>query len=580
MSSTGGNLQQSSLTQMFDPMIYSQELLLKQQQLDQYLQRNAGEEFGGDLEGLEDSCSTGVPSDVLSAAAIFRRDEHDSASRKTSTASDYTFSSSDYTPENTIVDGMDDQPVQEIILIQSPPAATNTLTSSVQQQPQTTIATTAQPDSPQSEPKTTPQRKISRFYVSPVNLNIPQQQIITMDTNLTIQKTVEMSETAKGTGDNVVPPAATAKDSDPTAVLGEAVLGGDQQMNVVQSQSARSSSGPEQMNTLEQLKIGLENITHAHVNAAQQQQVNAAPMAGASTGPVVNVGPKVSNVVPPQNIVSNVASHQSVSVPSGVLTVDISAVPGIASASSGTTAGSSVVGGSCSVGGAVVLGGGAGCNVSVGLVNVIGAMPNTVAVPVVLPSVPSASSINNNQPANIIVVDGGCLSQSVVSPPMSSASSSSAHPVAGQALPVGIMPAQSLPPSVSVQSQPKAFSSAPNPVLNVNASNVVYSNPALFQQLPLGLVPSQQLIQQQPLVVQEKTSTQQHNSGTNNSSNSVSQTSSVLHSRRTSADVLTNATLLEHSHGLAVADSQHHPISADQVRAIRKYSSEERSMSL
>lgn len=588
---------------MFDPMIYSQELLHKQQQLDQYLQlqrAGGGEEGLVDLEGgsTADSPSTGQAPDVLSAAVIFRRDEHDSASRKTSTASDYTFSSSDYTPENTIVDGLDDQqqplPVQEIILVQSPQAVNATPSSGVQQPQQTT----GQPDSPQSEPKTTPQRKISRFYVSPVNLNIPQQQIITMDTNKTIQQTAEgpaevsvktMEIKVVSQSDNVgVVPAAT-KEGESIGVMADGQ--GDPQINIAQSQSARTSAGPEQMNTLEQLKIGLENITHAHVNAAQQQQAGVPAPSSTSSGQVTNVGPKLSSVVPPpqQNLVASHPPPLSVcATASGgnLVSIDMSSVHG-----------------------GVVLSGTGGGNVSVGLVNVL---PSNVN-PGVLPSVVSASSTATNPqqvhqqlPTNVILVDGGCV-------PVANMSSSVSHHIGTQQQSSSQLPNMVLVPSVVNVPQPivvpqnsvvgmhlqqQSFSSAPN-VMNVVAhpsssstsslsSNVVYSNQVHFQQFPPGLVQSQQLIQQQPgTLVQEvkPMGQQQQNSGTNNSSNNASQTSSVMHSRRTSADVLTS-TLLDPAHhhgsnvGTMVTDGGHHPISADQVRAIRKHSSEERSMSL
>lgn len=552
---------------MFDPMIYSQELLHKQQ-LDQFLQlQRTGEDGGGDLDGSVDSPSTG-PSDVLSAAAIFRRDEHDSASRKTSTASDYTFSSSDYTPENTIVDGMEDQPppapVQEIVLGQSAAQPTT-------QSPADVPPTNA--ESPQAEPKTTPQRKISRFYVSPVNLNIPQQQIITMDTNKTIQVTVETTSETKITTqlDNVASPAAAAaaagKDvgENPTNSTSGEMSGEFQNANPNQISRASSHAPSEQMNTLEQLKIGLENITHAHVIAAQQQQQQGgnAPVSTSisiTTSQVTNVGPKISSVAPPQSLMSNVVPPTSIaSLSTGaVFSVDIS--------NSSTMSSVLAPGVSSGVGGTV----------SVGLVNVAGSMSNPAAiVPVILPSV-SASSTNT---PNVILVDGGCLPH--LAPPLSSSSS---NQIVQPQLPSQSATALNVPSVVTVPqqassvpgvvAQPTLYPSS-NTVMNVHAPPpVVYQNQHHFQPLPPGLVPSQQLVQQQPGLVQsvsgqEKvvTGNTQHHTGTNNSSNSVSQASSVMHSRRTSADVLANSL------------SDGHPLSVDQVRVIRKHSSEERSMS-
>lgn len=577
-SISSGLLQQqsSSLTQMFDPMIYSQELLHKQQQLDQFLQlQRSGDDGSGDLEGSVDSPSTG-PSDVLSAAAIFRRDEHDSASRKTSTASDYTFSSSDYTPENTIVDGMDDQPAptpaQDIVL---GPSAAQPATQSPGDVP------TTKAESPQSEPKTTPQRKISRFYVSPVNLNIPQQQIITMDTNKTIQVTVETTSETKITTqlDNVGSPAAagaTGKDvgENPGISSSGEMSGEFQNANANQNVRASSHAPSEQMNTLEQLKIGLENITHAHVIAAQQQQQQMQqqqghPQSNTTTGTsisittsqVSNVGPKISSVAPPQSLVSNIVPPTSIASHStgAAFSVDIS----------NTSVMSSVL--------APGVSGGVGGTVSVGLVNVAGSMSNPAAVvPVILPSV-SASSTNT---PNVILVDGGCMPQPP--PPLSSSSSIQIvqTPLPSQSATALIVPSAVAAPQQSssvpgVVAQPTLYPSS-NTVMNVHAPpSVVYPSQHHFQPLPPGLVLSQQLVQQQPGLVQsvsgqEKVVTggpgnAQH-SGTNNSSNSVSQTSSVMHSRRTSADVLSSS----------LVDG--HPLSVDQVRVIRKHSSEERSM--
>uniref|UniRef100_A0A1B0D7I6 Uncharacterized protein n=1 Tax=Phlebotomus papatasi TaxID=29031 RepID=A0A1B0D7I6_PHLPP len=83
----------SSLTQMFDPQIISHEPL-------------AGNFFGAhdDRGG-----ATGSDESVGSGEMEQRRDGDDGISRKTSTASECTISSSEYTPENTVMGEMDEE---------------------------------------------------------------------------------------------------------------------------------------------------------------------------------------------------------------------------------------------------------------------------------------------------------------------------------------------------------------------------------------------------------------------------------------------------------------------------------------
>lgn len=269
--------QSQQLTQIFDPMIYSQELLTNKQQ-GQSLSRDGGDDSSNTdgCGGSTDSPPSQPAQGILSAAAMFiKRDENDSTSRKTSTASDYTFSSSDYTPENTIVDGMDEHQQQQQQQLHLQQVATNPITIPT---PTNTDATnsgvqsscSSQPESPQKEPKTTPQRKISRFFVSPVSLSLPQQQLITMDSNKTIQGGsvgVEGSVTGVVTPDTgaLQPEVGTPTEGQIEAIV--AALGTEPQANKV--------VGPEHINTLEQLKIGLENITHAHVMNAAAAAVSA-----------------------------------------------------------------------------------------------------------------------------------------------------------------------------------------------------------------------------------------------------------------------------------------------------------------
>lgn len=283
---------------MFDPMIYSQELLPKEQQMaltkeyliqqQQQLPVQKNEESTESSDGNKESPS--MPDGVLSAATMFKREETDTASRKTSTASDYTFSSSEYTPENTIVDGMEDQqtqPQSETVVQQQ-----NVVEAPSVQGANPPVPPTGQnslPESPQKEPKTTPQRKISRFYVSPVNLNPPQQDIITQDTDKIIQPN-EVVTTAAPATEPVVPEHIPPPDVGGIQPVDENANqnAGDQQSQQQpnkQQASAQQVVGPEQINTLEQLKIGLENITHAHVG--QQPQTHCVATSNQATTVVV-----------------------------------------------------------------------------------------------------------------------------------------------------------------------------------------------------------------------------------------------------------------------------------------------------
>ncbi|XP_055714504.1 serine/threonine-protein kinase WNK1-like isoform X2 [Phlebotomus papatasi] len=154
----------SSLTQMFDPQIISHEPL-------------AGNFFGAhdDRGG-----ATGSDESVGSGEMEQRRDGDDGISRKTSTASECTISSSEYTPENTVMGEMDEEKASGQQMV----------------------------------------RKVSRFTVTPLEV---------------------------ASSDDV-------DDSTAAAVAPDAPI-------------PAKPVGPEHINTLEQLKIELENITHAHVPA-------------------------------------------------------------------------------------------------------------------------------------------------------------------------------------------------------------------------------------------------------------------------------------------------------------------------
>ncbi|XP_055689990.1 serine/threonine-protein kinase WNK3-like isoform X4 [Lutzomyia longipalpis] len=155
----------SSLTQMFDPQIISHEPLQ-----------------AGFFVRCDDPHTSGTTGSDESVGSGEHDRQDDAISRKTSTASECTLSSSEYTPENTVVGGVDEEKGAAV-------AATPMV------------------------------RKVSRFTVTPL--------------------------------EGVV--AADDVDEAPPEVAPEA--------------PTTRPVGPEHINTLEQLKIELENITHAHVPA-------------------------------------------------------------------------------------------------------------------------------------------------------------------------------------------------------------------------------------------------------------------------------------------------------------------------
>ncbi|XP_055700878.1 uncharacterized protein LOC129800484 [Phlebotomus papatasi] len=156
----------SSLMQMFDPQIISHEFL-------------AGNFYTSHDDGT--SGTTGSDESVGSGETEHAREDGDGISRKMSTASECTISSSEHTPENTVVGGVDQDKRQQMV------------------------------------------RKVSRFTVTPLEMTT--------------------------TPDSV--------DEAPTAADAPAPV---------------KPVGPEHINTLEQLKIELENITHAHVPAIVKQK--------------------------------------------------------------------------------------------------------------------------------------------------------------------------------------------------------------------------------------------------------------------------------------------------------------------
>lgn len=144
---------------MFDPQIISHEPLQ-----------------AGFFVRCDDTQASGTTGSDESVGSGDHDRQDDAISRKTSTASECTLSSSEYTPENTVVGGVDEE--------KAPPMV----------------------------------RKVSRFTVTPLEGIAPVDDV-----------------------DDVAPEAAPEAPARPV--------------------------GPEHINTLEQLKIELENITHAHVPA-------------------------------------------------------------------------------------------------------------------------------------------------------------------------------------------------------------------------------------------------------------------------------------------------------------------------
>lgn len=157
-------------------------------------------------------------------------------SRKTSTVSDLT--SSEHTPDNTILT----------------PKTGQDSTGGNEQQVFTATPTSAF-EAPQAKPS--PVRKLSRFLVSPTVIETINHELV------------------------VVPEGTHAPASSPQQVEAQAVEMNINEENCLKSDLPEAELQPQQSSgfrmpeTLEQLKIELENITHAHVStkAKEAQQL-------------------------------------------------------------------------------------------------------------------------------------------------------------------------------------------------------------------------------------------------------------------------------------------------------------------
>lgn len=205
-------------------------------------------------------------------------DSIDSLSRKTSTASEYT-SLSDYTPEHTVN-------TATVGSTSSSQAATVSALFRADAVPPLPIDTVEPEDvpAPIQPPKSVATRKISRFLVSPAIMTVGELNLDPSSAQslasaiasasasaVAYQPVLDMLESGlynpldSMNSAEATLPVTTAQDMlDATNVL------------LAANNSNLAPRPPDQINTLEQLKIGLENITHAHVMQSQQQRKDAA----------------------------------------------------------------------------------------------------------------------------------------------------------------------------------------------------------------------------------------------------------------------------------------------------------------
>lgn len=194
-------------------------------------------------------------------------------SRKTSTVSDCT--SSDYTPENTILSPKcaDGAPIADHIYL-----APNELKPLV-----------ATPSSVLEQVKQSPVRKLSRFLVSPVVVaNANNELMVTEALKIlspNIQTTIKENTMTLETHSPLQQQQTIDSDTlnDDISHKSETSAG---DMDSLPAQLSVSRM-PE---TLEQLKIELENITHAHVNSKAKELSQ-----GSGTNSVANVDDYVEN---------------------------------------------------------------------------------------------------------------------------------------------------------------------------------------------------------------------------------------------------------------------------------------------
>lgn len=262
-------------------------------------------------------------------------EELDTVSRKTSTTSEYT-SLSDYTPENTVTressvttstlrnDFAADECIEGTDVLQIGECARNDdscviemterLVSGVQEITSPPINENVR--SPDAETPSVQQqrtRKISRFLVTPSVVSIDCENERNIEEFQQEQQTI--SESAYDSQFNTIQQQLYNEDGTLATVQQVAQFEASQQQ-IIYSQNNQQPSlsgdmidanlindlrnqsieqfnampnkplGPESINTLEQLKIGLENITHAHVQTKPKDAQMTVSEATKSTGQI------------------------------------------------------------------------------------------------------------------------------------------------------------------------------------------------------------------------------------------------------------------------------------------------------
>ncbi|KAJ6641924.1 Glutamine-rich protein 2, partial [Pseudolycoriella hygida] len=318
----------STLTQMFDPTIYSLQPLVtpvtvpSQTSSTTSVASNAqhsdhdpspSSEGHSYSSSLKDIVVVGDAEQQKPIQSDGNYEELDTISRKTSTTSEYT-SLSDYTPENTVTreSSVTTSTLRNDItadecnencdalttgqFVRSDDSCVIEMTDRTASKAQETVPPPFNENvrSPDLEvPPTQRARKISRFLVTPSvvsvdneserNIDEAQHEVLKSETVYDGQlQQQQQSYNEDGTMVNVQP-IAQFDPSQQQMILSQnnqqPVLGysGDMidanQMTDLRNQTIEQFNaavsnkplGPESINTLEQLKIGLENITHAHV---------------------------------------------------------------------------------------------------------------------------------------------------------------------------------------------------------------------------------------------------------------------------------------------------------------------------
>lgn len=194
-------------------------------------------------------------------------------SRKTSTVSDCT--SSDYTPENTILSPKcaDGAPIADHIYL-----APNELKPLV-----------VTPTSALEQVKQSPVRKLSRFLVSPVVVTNANNELSVTEAPKILSPNIQTT-----INENIISMETQSTLQQQQTIDSDTLT--DDVSHKSETSAADLDSFPAQSSvsrmpeTLEQLKIELENITHAHVNSKAKELSQ-----GSGTNSVTNVDDYVEN---------------------------------------------------------------------------------------------------------------------------------------------------------------------------------------------------------------------------------------------------------------------------------------------